>query len=390
MLAGITVVDFSRYLPGPYCTMRLADMGAEVIKVEGYPACDPGRTTGPQVDGCGVLYVSTNRNKRAIALNLRTAEGRELAFALARQADVLVESYRPGVMRHLGLDYESLRAVKPDMIYCSLTGYGQSGTMHQLGGHDLNYQAISGFLSATRDADGRPVVSEVPIADYAGGLYAAEQICAALVRRERTGEGCFLDIASVDVLATWMGLHVMLTHAGEPDGMRSFLNSLINYRVYETADGRYVALAALEEKFWHNFCHAVGREDWEGYAGQSVDECPDVYEELKALFLTRTQAEWSELGVEVDCCLTAVEEMDTWADSTYVTGRQLVIPMPGQQSGRILHVRGERLRPVDDHLPPPAYGADTHDVLRSRLGLTDDELRHYADHGIIPQGGTKR
>ncbi|MCK9909445.1 CoA transferase, partial [Microbacteriaceae bacterium K1510] len=140
MLTGITVVDFTRHLPGPFCTMRLADLGAEVIKVEAYPSGDPGRTMGPDVGGTGALFLSSNRNKKSVMLNFREQEGRDLAFALAAQADVVVESFRPGVMQHLGLDFASLQEAKPELIYCSVTGYGQSGPMHQLGGHDLNYQ----------------------------------------------------------------------------------------------------------------------------------------------------------------------------------------------------------------------------------------------------------
>ncbi|MBO8162318.1 MAG: CoA transferase [Brevibacillus sp.] len=384
MLSGITVVDFTRHLPGPYCTMRLADMGAEVIKIEAYPSGDPGRSMGPMLGGDGLFYLASNRNKRSVALNLRTPAGRELAFALAAQADVVVESFRPGVMGHLGLDYEALAEVNPELIYCSLTGYGQTGAMHQLGGHDLNYQAVSGFLAANRDSQGRPVIPEVPLADYAGGLYAAEQICAALVQKERSRKGTYLDIASVDVMASWMSLNALLSCAGREGELSQFLGGLINYNVYETADGRYVALAALEEKFWHNFCHAVGREDWEEYAGQRVLDQPDVFEEIKAMFLTRTQAEWNELGMEVDCCLTAVEEMDTWLSSTYVTSRQLVFFPP--HADNLLQVRGERKKPLDTMQPPPALGADTHDILRSRLSISDQLLRRYAASGIIPEG----
>lgn len=385
MLEGITVVDFTRHLPGPFCTMRLADLGAEVIKIEAYPTGDPGRAMGPQVDGTGALYLSSYRNKRSVSLNLRTSEGRELAFALAAAADVVVESFRPGVMHHLGLDVASLQQANPHLVYCSLTGYGQSGTMHQLGGHDLNYQAISGFLSTIRDGEGRPVITEMPIADYAVGLYAAEQICAALVQRYKQGPGSYLDVASVDLLASWMGLHALLAGQGDYAAMNQFLKGLVNYNLYETADGRYVALAALEEKFWHNFCRAVARDDWETLQGISIAEHPDVYEEMKVLFLTRTQTEWSELGIEVDCCVTSVEEMDTWPRSAYVTSRELAFPLVYQQTMETHQVRTERLGIAEVMFPPPACGCDTYDVLETKLRCTDEQLNRFAQRGIIPR-----
>ncbi|MGD8190089.1 CaiB/BaiF CoA transferase family protein [Brevibacillus ginsengisoli] len=365
MLSGVTVVDFSRYLPGPICTLRLADMGAEIIKVEAYPTGHLGRQSGPfTVDG-RVSDLLTNRNKHSVAIDLRTAEGRELAFDLAVRADVVVESFRPGVMEHLGLDYDSLIAVKPDLIYCSLTGYGQSGVMHQLGGHDLNYQAVSGFLSLTRDSDGKPVISEIPIADYVGGLYAAEQICAALVQRSVKRQGAYLDIASCDLLASWMDMHSILAEWGKRTSADYCLSDLISYNIYETADSRYVALAALEDKFWQNFCRAIGRMDLETIPDRSMSRHPEIYEELKALFLTRTQAEWNELGMEVDCCLTVVEELDSWSEGLFITTRPFVSSTMSKS--------------------PLPYGADTHRILRKKLGCTDRQLAHYENLQIIPK-----
>ncbi|QQE75992.1 CoA transferase [Brevibacillus composti] len=390
MLAGITVVDFSRHLPGPFCTMRLADLGAEVIKLETHPAGDPGRGMGPKVACSGALFHSSNRNKKSVALNLRTSEGKELAYRLASQADVIVESFRPGVMSLLGLDYERLSAGNEAIVYCSVTGYGQSGAMRQLGGHDLNFQAVSGLLSTIRDSEGRPVIAEVPLADFACGMYAAEQICAALIGRFRTGRGAYLDIAAVDALASWMGMHALFVGQAETaKEMTRFFKSHLAYHVFETADGKYVALAALEEKFWLNFCRAVGREDWEGLHGAGKEDHPDVFEELKALFLSRTQAEWSELGHEVDCCLTAVEEADTWTACTYVQSRELLFPLYGSELGKTLQVRTHPhvLSGRMSEYPawaPPAYGAHTRRVLAGKLGLSASDLSRLEAEGVIP------
>ncbi|KQL44222.1 acyl-CoA transferase [Brevibacillus choshinensis] len=374
MLTGVTVVDFSRHLPGPICTMRLADLGAEVMEITSFPVSDHGKpihTASREARETGAFYLRSHRNHKSISLNLRTDEGKALAFALARQADVVVESFRPGVLRHLGLDYDSLWEVHPSVIYCSVTGYGQSGEMYQLGGNDLNIQAVSGFLSAVRDTEGKPVITDLPLADYAVGLYACEQVCAALVQRFRTGRGAYLDIASGDLLSSWMGLHAILSTKDHSLARKG----LLSYQVYETADGQYVALAALEEKFWHNFCRAVGRQDWEMLYQATVDEQAEVYEDLKTLFLSRTQSEWSELGMEVDCCLTAVEEKENWAESLYVTSREIAYTLPYLE-------RKEASSP--GHPSPAWYTDHTHELLKKKLHLTEAELGRLQKHGVIP------
>ncbi|MEJ8544487.1 CaiB/BaiF CoA transferase family protein [Brevibacillus borstelensis] len=374
MLTGITVVDFSRHLPGPFCTMRLADLGAEVIKVETYPSGDPGRVMGPRIGQTGAMFLSTSRNKQSMAINLRTSIGKELAYELARQADVVVESFRPGVMKLLGLDYERLSQNHPSIVYCSLTGYGQSGPMRQLGGHDLNFQAVSGFLSTIRDEDGKPVIAEVPIADYAGGMYASEQICAALVRRFQSGEGAYLDLSLVDSLSSWMGMHALFAQYSAGAEMARFFKGRLAYQIFETAEGKYVVLAALEEKFWLNFCRAVGREDWEGLHGVRLDEYPHVYEELKALFLSRTQQEWGELGSEVDCCLTPVAEMEQ--DRADEHGKGLEVHAQSALAGK------EELN--GDTASQAEYGANTWQVLRRKLGLPVEKLEELGRDGVIP------
>jgi len=379
MLTGITVVDFSRHLSGLICAMRLAELGAEVIEIESHApedsisqAADKEGTKG----GKGGFFLRSRRKHKSISLNLRTAEGKALAFALARQADVVVESYRPGVLRHLGLDYDRLWEVHPAVVYCSLTGYGQSGEWYQAGGEDLNIQAVSGFLSMLRDAEGRPIVAELPIAEYAAGLYASEQICAALVQRFRTGRGAYLDVAQADLLSSWTGLHVLLNQAKPGEGTPP--KGLLSYQVYETADGQFVALAAREEKYWHNFCRAVGRDDWETLHEAAVFEHPDVYEELKALFLTRTQAEWSELGAEADCCLTAVEEADRWAENAYARSREVADSLP------LLEFR-EGEAALANRRWPSWHADHTREVLMKRLKLTAEDVRSLKERGVIPE-----
>lgn len=378
MLTGVTVVDFSRRLSGFICSMRLADMGAEIITIEAFSPEELGsspQTASRQVRETGACYLGSQRNHKKIALNLRTGEGRALAFALARQADVVVESYRPGVLRHLGLDYDRLWESHPAVVYCSLTSYGQSGELYQAGGEDLNVQAISGFLSLVRDAEGRPVVAELPIAEFAAGLYASEQICAALVQRYRTGRGAYLDTASADLLTSWIGLHELLSQAGNSQYQAK---DLLACQAYETSDGLYVMLAAREEKYWHNFCRAVGRADWETLHAATADLFPEVYEDMKALFLTRTQAEWNELGTEADCCLTAVEEAEQWAKNRYAISREIADTLP-----QIAYIPGPA--PTTKRRWPPWQADRTQDVLMRRLKLTEQDVRSLQERGVIPE-----
>ncbi len=392
MLTGVTVVDFSRHLPGPICTMRLADLGAEVIEVETFPDYDQGRsvdTTNREAKGQEGFYLRSHRNHKSISLNLRTDEGKALAFALAKQADVVVESYRPGVLRHLGLDYDSLWAVHPAVIYCSVTGYGQSGELSQLGGQDLNVQAVSGFLSTIRDVAGVPVITDAPITDFALGLYASEQICAALVQRLRTGRGAYLDVASADLFSSWMGLFAIFSNYKEMVWDQSNRQGRLAYHVFETSDGHYVALAALEEKFWLNFCRAVGREDWELHHVATIIQQPEIYEEMKVLFLTRTQAEWSELGSEVDCCLTAVEELDRWADSSYVTSREIAYTLPLVEKRELHMTRQKQTHTEGDRKSPPWCTDHTHELLKRKLNLSEDGLQRLVKLGVIPGASAK-
>lgn len=387
MLTGITIVDFSRHLPGPICTMRLADLGAEVIEVEAFHDKEQSlqaKLAHRESRETGSFYLRSHRNHKSISLNLRTSEGKALAFALARQADVVVESYRPGVMRHLGLDYDRLWEAHPAVIYCSVTGYGQSGELYQLGGHDLNVQAVSGFLSLLRDPEGKPVISDLPLTDYALGLYASEQICAALVQRARTGRGAYLDVSSADLFSSWTGLHGLFTAYGSSVGKNIGKGGLLAYQVFETSDGQYVALAALEEKFWLNFCRAVGREDWESCHLAEMTAYPDVFEDMKALFLSRTQAEWNELGSEVDCCLTAVEDWESWADNPYVANREIAYTLPFLEKKSHQQTDHLERRYLAERKSPPWHTDYTHELLKRKLNLTEGELRRLQKQGVIP------
>ncbi|MEB3103775.1 CaiB/BaiF CoA transferase family protein [Ferviditalea candida] len=363
-LEGIRILDFSQYIPGPYAGLRLAKLGAEVIKLEPL-AGDPARTEGGEKAGSGIVFEVFNRGKKSITVNLKSKEGQRIAEELAKSSNVLIESFRPGVMRRLGLHYDHLKQVKPGLIYCSISGYGQSGGMAPLGSHDLNYMALSGVLSQFRDAHGKPVHPSISIADYIGGMAASEQILAALVRFERTGKGEYLDISILGATASMLELHTRLeSHTGTRHGLSLLAGDMLSYCIYETKDHRYVSLGAIEPKFWRNFCQAANRPDW--IAAQTFPATSDnpVYREIVSLFRSRTLEEWGRFGLEADCCLTPILEAGEIDKPPYSAQfRQMI---------------------ADDAMEPaPKLGEHTSDLLMRILNKTDREIGEYRAQGII-------
>ncbi|CDK97353.1 putative Predicted acyl-CoA transferase/carnitine dehydratase [Magnetospirillum gryphiswaldense MSR-1 v2] len=307
-LAGTRVLDLTQYIPGPFATQWLADLGAEVVKVEP-PAGDPMRTMGPvDADGTTSFYKLANRNKVVVRLDLKTEPGKAGLTKLLAAADVLVEAYRPGVLDRLGFSADELARINPRLIHCSLSGYGQTGPHAPVAGHDLTYVALTGGLFASGIA-GRPVMTFPPLADHAGAMLAVQGVLAALLRRGRTGKGARLDISLSEAALSWMGGVLTAAHRG---GEARREHDIINggaafYRIYRTGDGRFVALGAIEEKFWRGFCVAVGREEW---IHRQFEPMPqnELIAELEALFLTRTRDDWAALLCPADCCFEPVLE----------------------------------------------------------------------------------
>ncbi|MBP2239607.1 crotonobetainyl-CoA:carnitine CoA-transferase CaiB-like acyl-CoA transferase [Cytobacillus eiseniae] len=310
MLKGVRIIDFSNYLPGPFATMRLAELGAEVIKIEP-PEGDPARNLGIKRAGTGVVFLANNRQKKSITLNLKEEGDYELAIQLISTADAVLESFRPGVMQKLGLDYETVTKYKKDIVYCSLTGYGEKGQYHSLGSHDLNYMGISGVLAQLKDETGKPIHPSIQLADYMGGMAASERILAAILSKEQTGKGGYHCISMASVIASIMGNHLLIEQeTGDSSGI-SFLNGqIISYAIYETKDQRYVTMGALERKFWENFCHAIGKKEWTDAHFSKTENDNPIYMEMKALFKSRYLQEWVDFGTNVDCCLTPVLEVN--------------------------------------------------------------------------------
>ncbi|PJW21099.1 CoA transferase [Geobacillus thermodenitrificans] len=305
MLNGVVVLDFSHYLPGPFASWRLAQLGAEVIKIEP-PSGDRLRPFAG-----GKLFASYNTGKKSVALDLKTDGGREQARRLAARADVLIESFRPGVMARLGLGYNDICRINERIIYCSISGFGQQSDRSLLGSHDVNYMALSGVLAQLVDKSGRPVHPKVTFADFIGGMAAAERILAALFARERTGKGAHLDVSLVDGLTAMMAGHFAIEHGGGPkNGLMELAGEVVCYQLYETKDGRYMSLAALEPHFWRQFCEAVGRPEWIEAQWAPARPGEAVYDGLVALFREKTFSEWSAFAETVDACLAPVLETD--------------------------------------------------------------------------------
>jgi alpha-methylacyl-CoA racemase len=360
MLEGIRIIDFTNYLPGPYATLRLAEMGAEIIKIEP-PTGDPARNTGVSQDGeIGPVFLAQNRGKKSISLDLKTEQGRNTAIQLIANADAVIESFRPKVMEKFGLGYDEVKKVNPRVVYVSITGYGMEEPMAELGSHDLNYMALSGVLAQLKDREGRPIHPTNTFADFIGGMAASERILAGLVSRLKTGEGSYHCLSLTDTMASFMTNHVMIEQkTGYSQGVAVLNGTIVSYGLYETKDGRYVSMGALEPKFWQHFCHAVGREDWiAAHFSKAVSQNP-VYLEIQDLFKSKTLAEWTEFGQRVDCCIAPVLEAGELAENPYFRNRGIIYDSPtgGRQVKMHSDLEGNA------QAVPPAVGEHNHEII---------------------------
>jgi len=352
-LSGITVLDFTTLLPGPLATLMLAEAGAEVIRIE-RPGGEELRRHSPQIDGESVLHRLLNRGKTTRVIDLKTAEGREEIAPLLARCDIVAEQFRPGVMDRLGLGYEAAKAVNPRVIYCAITGYGQRGPRSQEAGHDLNYIAATGLLALSPGPAGRPTVPPAQIADIGGGsMPAVINILLALRRRDRTGEGCFIDVAMTDAMFTfaWHALASGFAEGRVPAAGEGRLNGgSPRYRLYPTRDGKLVACAALEERFWNAFCAAIG------LAGRLADDRTDpaaTAQAVATIVTSRTAEEWRPLLAAANCCATIVSSLEAALADPHFVGRGLF-------AHEVVMARGTRLPalpvPVDPAFRAPRKG----------------------------------
>ncbi len=306
MLEGMTILDFTTLLPGPYATSRLAELGATIWKVEP-PGGDPARHLGPQEHGIGIVFLIHAQNKTLYEINLKTEEGQALIRDLIGQTDVLLEGFRPGVAERLGLDYRILSKINSRLIYCALSGYGRSGPWAHAGGHDINYMALSGMLSLHTDPQNHPILPSIQWADLIGGQGVVEAVLAALVNRHRTDRGQFLDISIVAQIKQFLKLHAAIWRiTGIPTGIPELNGQILCYHLYRTSDDRFVALGALEAKFWANLCNNLNFPQWIPYQFSRADSHNAVFREVRDVFLSHNLSYWSDFGQRVDACLTPV------------------------------------------------------------------------------------
>ncbi len=391
-LSDVRVLDLTRLLPGGFCSLLLADFGADVVKIEDTGMGDYVRWAPPyygseehQALGTrSALYLALNRGKRSVRLDLKSDAGREALLRLAGDYDVVLESFRPGVLDRLGCGYAALRETNPRIVYCAITGYGQTGPNTQRAGHDMNYLGLNGLLGLTGEPDGRPIQSAGQIADLGGGaLMAAFGVMAALRERERSGEGQQVDVSMTDGSLAWLAMVAAqyLCDGQVPQrGRGSLSGGIACYLPYEASDG-WVTCGALEPKFWRNFCEGVGRPD----LIEKQFAAPDSEDgrAIAAVFKERTRDEWLAFNDEHDAMIEPVLDLDEALSSQLATEREMVVEMEQPELGpvRLLGVPIKLDRtPGDATRPAPALGEHTGQIL-GEAGFSEEEVASLLESG---------
>ena len=375
-LDGITVVDLSRLLPGPYCSMILADHGARVIAVE-----------DKRFLADGLFLNIINRNKEHMTLNLKTAEGKKIFFRLLKNADVVLEGFRPGVVDRLGVGYETVREVNPKIIYCSITGYGQDGPFRDRVGHDANYLSYAGVLDLIGEADRPPSIPGVQIADIAGGgMNAAIGILLALFARQKTGKGQYIDISMTDGMVGFLpaALFFRQLTGQEPvraDGLLSHRYAC--YNTYETADGRFISIGAVENRFWRQLCDVLGVPEYTElqYDNQHRKE---IIECLRTAFKQKTLDEWDAVLGDLDVCWGRVQSLSEVLEDPLFRQRKMVVDIRGND-GKTSKTLGVPVKlsetPGAVRTPPVDFGESTPAILRE-LGYSEKDINEFEEAGV--------
>lgn len=390
-LDGITVLDLTRLLPGAVATMMLGDFGADIIKIEEPGVGDPMRHSRAGVNQPDAFFQVTNRNKRSITINLKQPAGRDIFLKLVEKADVVVEGFRPGVMDRLGIGYETLKAINPCVVFCSISGYGQDGPYRNKAGHDINYNSTAGLLGVNGVNGGAPAIPGFQIADLAGGsLHAVIGILLALQARQQTGEGQMVDISMTDCSLSLMYIPfaTYLANGAQPQrGAEGLSGRYACYQIYETLDGRYLSLGALEPKFWQNACRVLGREDLIPlqFSNRRQQEAIDA---LRELFRARTAGEWLAAFDGVDACLTLVKDIPEMIADPQIQHRGLIAEIETasgdsiKKIGQIAPVIKLSATPGAMQSPPPQLGQHTRDVL-AELGYPETEIEQLKKENVI-------
>jgi len=383
-LSGIRILDLSRLLPGAYGSQMLADFGADVIKIEEPGHGDYSRTASLYgSNDPGIPFLAVNRNKRSITLNLKLEQSRDIFLRLVRGADVVLESFRPGVMERLGLGYERLKEVNPGIIYCAISGYGQDGPYRLRAGHDLNYVGYAGLLDYNRDTNGEPVLPATQLGDLVGGGYLSViGILAALMRRTRTGEGGMIDAAMTEGALSLLPLAsaTYLNTEQNPLPRHSMLDGgLPNYNIYETSDGKYLTLAALEPKFWQTFCEHIGHTELLSI-DRSLEEREEAKRILRSVFKSKTRDEWMAELAASDTCVGPVYNIDEAINDSHMQARGVIVTNgPAQTLTTFPRITGVEM---EQRYAPPALGEHTSEILQE-AGYSKTEITQLMAEHII-------
>lgn len=384
-LEGMLILDLARLGPGPHCAQILGDLGADIIRVE-EPGPGRGRRAGRMLRLPG--DASIRRNSRSIALNLKSDEGREVFYKLAASADAVMEGFRPGIAKRLGIDYETIKATKSDIVYASLSGYGQDGPYSSFVGHDINYQGLAGILHLTGDRNGPPAIPGNAIADNAGGISAALGIVVALLTRERTGVGQYVDVSMVDTLVTMMFLTIdqYLSSGVAPRRGETMLTGQYPwYNVYETKDGKYLSVGAVEPWFYENLCRLLGREDFMPHQYAEGEKREEIFQAFKEIFRSKTRDEWVKELMPAETCVAPVYSVDEVATDPHLASRQMIVEAEERGGGARRQV-GIMLKlsetPGQIRRPGPQLGQDTAEVLRE-LGYDEDAMEALERAGAV-------
>ena len=377
-LEGIKILDLSRLFPGPYCSMILADLGADVLRIEDR------RFAG---EGPGMPTVM--RNKRHMTLNLKHPQGKDIFYRLAREGDVILEGFRPGVTARLGIDYESIKKINEKMIYCSVTGYGQDGPYRNMVGHDVNYLSFGGVLGLNGEAGGDPVIPPIQVADMAaGGMNAALGIMAALIARQRTGRGQYIDISMLDGIVAMLPFPVSLLWGLGQNPRRG--DTLLSgrypcYSVYETREGGFISIGALEPRFWEALCRKLGREDFIPSQYDEGEKGREMFLFLRETFKTKTREEWMEELKDVDVCFGKVLTLEETLRDPQVVSRGMVTDFEDGRKGN-MRLLSSPLKlsdtPPDIRTAPADFGEHTEEVL-GELGFNADQIEELKKSGAV-------
>ena len=375
-LSGITVLDLSRLLPGPFCSMILADHGARVISVEDkrFMADD--------------FFITTvNRNKEHMSLNLKTPEGKEIFFRLVKKIDILLEGFRPGVVNRLGIDYDTICNVNPKIIYCSITGYGQTGPYRNRAGHDVNFLGYSGVLNLMGEPDRPPSIPGVQIADIAGGgMNAAIGVLLALLARDKTGKGQYIDISMTDGMVSLLPLTLFFQQRTGENPKRG--ESLLSHRyafynTYETADGRHITIGAVENRFWKLLCEHLGVSEYTPLQ-YNENRRQEILDFMRKTFKKKTLAEWEAELADLDVCWGRVQNLDEVLQDPLFREREMIVDIRQKKRGKITTL-GVPVKlsetPGTVRTPPVDFGESTVSILQE-LGYTEDQIKTFADKGV--------